>query len=312
MADLHAWRDEWDLSLSAGRLAAGSREEYLLGVDQHLAWLASTHPEIEDVEQITTPIINEWMAHLVGLGRAASTRRGRLVAVKLWLKYIVSQDDSPIATNPASGIAEPKAAEKLVPVLADDELTALLDACRGKRVVDYRDTLIVRLLLDTGCRRGELAAVDLEHVDRQQHQMVVTGKGNRQRIVPYGASTAIALSKYLRARARRYGPHHPAASHPALLISTRPGRGTDWRLTGEGIYVIIKTRAERAGLGHRWPHMLRHTWAHDMKAAGVSNEDLETLGGWKEGSPVVRRYGKSMAQQRARDTARRLSRGDRV
>jgi site-specific recombinase XerD len=309
MSDLEAWRDEWALALDNGEISRGSSTQYLRGVDGLLAWLAAEHPDVASIEQLSKQHINAWLTHLTyreDRPLKPATRRLRLVAVRMWLAYIINEPDSPLTRNPTTGVGMPVPNEAPVPVISDDDLKAMLAACSGTRFVDYRDTLIVRILLDCGIRNFELLGINLDDVDRKRQEFTVTGKGDKTRIVPYGSRTAIALSKYLRVRAR-----HRGASSPALILSALHNR-TDWRLTTHGVRTLVKRRAEAAGLGRTWPHKFRHTWAHDMKEAGASDEDLESLGGWSPGSPVVRVYGRSMAASRARNTARRMSRGDRV
>lgn len=307
-ADLDSWHDEWDLHLSSGKWADGSRTEYMRAVRQFLAWLADNHPMVTAAEDITKQHINEWLAWLTNRPvrpLAANTRAARLLAVRMWFKYIVGEPDSMLATNPTDGIPIPEPKPKPVPVMSDQELADLIAACKGSRFADYRDTFIIRFLLDTGCRRGEVAALNIDDIDRKNQRVLVSGKTG-SRVVPFGAKTTIALGKYLRARAR-----HPATEQPPLLLSSRYTNG-DWRYRADSIRDMVARRAQQAGLGHKWPHIFRHTWAHDLKEHGVSTEDLEQLGGWAPGSPSVKVYGRSMAAARAERRARELGRGDRV
>jgi integrase len=74
---------------------------------------------------------------------------------------------------------------------------------------------------------------------------------------------------------------------------------------------MLARRCEAIGLEPINPHRFRHSWAHDLLAAGAQEGDVEKLAGWRTPT-MVRRYGASAADQRARDAARRLGRGDRV
>ena len=125
--------------------------------------------------------------------------------------------------------------------------------------------------------------------------------------MPFSSRTALALRKYLRARARR-----PWATSRALFLSIRAGASGQARLTGGGVGEMITRRCVTAGIGHRWPHQLRHTWAHDLLDNGANEGDVERLGGWSRGSKMVKRYGSSQADARARKRSRELARGDRV
>ena len=85
-------------------------------------------------------------------------------------------------------------------ILRDEELKAILDACAGADFDARRDTAIIRLLLDTGMRRAELAGLKLDDIDMDQQVAIVMGKGRRPRACPFGNKTAQALDRYLRLR----------------------------------------------------------------------------------------------------------------
>jgi integrase/recombinase XerC len=92
--------------------------------------------------------------------------------------------------------------QRTVPVLSDDELRRLLAACGGTSFSCRRDTAIVMLMLDSGARRAEIAGLRVGDLDFDYEVAWVLGKGRRERALPFGRKTAVALDRYLRVRAR--------------------------------------------------------------------------------------------------------------
>jgi integrase len=271
--------------------------------------MVAAHPTVRSISQLERRHVDGWMRHLAeDLGRSEATRRVRLIALRKFLAYLATEPDIDLDRNPAESVALPTPKTKAVPVIHDDDLATLLRAVeKGSSFVDRRDAALIRVLIDTGCRRGELAGIDIDDVDLRTHDITLRRtKGGDERLVPIGAKTALALRKYLRARQK-----HAAASSPALFLSIRSGPRGGWRISGGGIAELLVRRCESVRLAPVHPHMFRHTWANDLLSHGANEGDVEKLAGWR--SPLmVRRYGASAAAQRARDSSRRLARGDRV
>ncbi len=300
------WHDEWILELRSGSISGETIMIYGRSVKQFATWLDKTHPEVQ-LEAINPKHARDWMVALAELGRAKGTRRVRGIALRRFFAYVAGEADSGLDVNPFAGIELPVADAPLVPVVPDEDLRKLLATCTGTSFVDRRDTALIRMFFDTGCRRAELSGMDVGDLDLGLMEAKVLGKGSRVRLVPISNRTALAVRKYLRARAQ----YVPADSGP-LFVSVRASSSGSWRLTGNGMALMLTRRCKEAGLEHLHLHQLRHTWAHDQLSAGANEGDVERLGGWSPGSPMLRRYTSALADQRARDSARRLARGDRV
>jgi len=209
-------------------------------------------------------------------------------------------DEGEITVNPMIRMRPPNVPEVPVPVVSDDDLKALLKACGGKSFEDKRDTAILRVWIDSGIRLAESAGIRVEDLDLDDEILTVTGKGKRPRQVPIGARTAKAVDQYLRMRAR-----HPQASSPALWVGPKGG------MTDSGLAQMLERRCGQAGIAKIHPHQLRHTAAHVWLSAGGNEGDAMRLFGWKS-RQMLNRYGASAADERARDSFRRIAPGDRV
>ena len=161
----------------------------------------------------------------------------------------------------------------------EDFIADLLKACEGKGFEARRDTALIMLLLDTGARRDELMSRTLTDLDQDLDVLLVLGKGRRERALPYGHKTALALDRYLRVRER-----HKDANLPWLWLGLR-GRLTAW-----GLVRMLERRGREAGLAGLHPHQFRHTFAHQWPAEGGAEVDLMRLAGWRSRA-MVARYG---------------------
>lgn len=222
---------------------------------------------------------------------APATARQRYASLVQFFKWAHAEGE--IAENPMERIEPPQLVDQPVPILTIDDLRALIKACAGPSFAERRDEAIVRLFVDTGIRLGEMTGLRVGDVDLNLAVAIVTGKGSRMRTVPYGDKTREALDRYRRQRMR-----HDDANLDAWWL------GRKGPLTDSGITQMLRRRSRDAGIEEVHAHRFRHSFAHQWLSAGGNEGDLQRIAGWS--SPqMLQRYGRSAADQRARENYRK-------
>lgn len=266
---------------------------YSQSVEHFTRWLAE-HDRPETADQITHAALRAWLAEL-SRTREAGTVRLRLKGLQRFCRWAVEEGE--LAEDPTARLEIPRGPSKPVPVLADEEVRRLLKACAAS-TAPKRNEAIVRFLADTGVRVSELTGITVAGIDLRERTVTVVGKGSKVRVVVFAAKTARAVDRYLRERRQ-----HPYADDPELWLGKRGP------LTPDGVRALLEQLGESAGVKVH-PHMFRHTAAHHWLSHDGQERDLMSRMGWSS-TAMLGVYGRSAADERAREAARRMAPGDR-
>jgi len=292
--------ESWQLALRAERKSPQTLKAYSDGVRYFLAWCSE-----RDADPMSRATLNLWVSELLDGGAAAATARARQLAVRRFAAWLAEEGEIP--ADPFLGVKSPKLDERVVEPLTDDELRALIKACTPPKGAEprvalrhRRDEAIVRLMLETGLRAGEVTALEVGDVDLATGLLTVRrGKGGKGRVVPIGPDATLALDRYLRLRRG-----HRLAEGSDLWLGDR-GK----RFTYDALHKTLRERADAAGVQGFHPHKLRHTAAHRWLAAGGSESGLMAVAGWTR-PDMLMRYTKAQASARAAEEARKLNLGE--
>ena len=219
------------------------------------------------LEKVDTDLIRDWMESLMDKGNNASTINKKLSALRSFYRFALKR--KLVEKDPAHCLTGPKKAKPLPQFLREGEMDQLLDVIEwGDNYKDVRARTILLLFYEAGLRRSELTGLDDEDVDFSAGQLKVTGKRNKQRIIPFGEELAEALAGYMAIRDEQV-----VKNNKALFLSDKGER-----MTGSQVYAIVhKYLSAVTSLKKRSPHVLRHTFATAMLNNGAGLESIKKL-----------------------------------
>lgn len=215
--------------------------------------------------------ITDHLAKLRAEGLASTSISRALSSIRSFHRYVVAEGFAD--NDPTGSVVAPGRPQRLPKALTIEQVTALLEATTTDTAVGLRDRALLELLYATGGRVSEVVAlaVDDVHTDEELDVITLTGKGNKQRIVPMGSFAREALDAYL-VRGR---PVLLAKGRgtPSLFLGARGGP-----LTRQNAFLIIRAAAERAGITQTIsPHTLRHSCATHLLRGGADIRVVQEL-----------------------------------
>jgi len=208
-----------------------------------------------------------WSAACYRRGLSAASIRRRLSAARTFFKYLLRENH--ISRNPVVSVQAPKGGKRLPATIDADRMARLMDI-PGDDALATRDRAILELFYSSGLRLAELTGLDVTDVDTGDGTVHVTGKGNKDRIVPVGRMALEALDAWRRERGAL-----AKSGEMALFVSSR---GT--RLSERGVQSRVAHWARGQGLDtHVHPHLLRHSFAtHVLESSQDLRGVQELLG----------------------------------
>ncbi|MDO5098268.1 MAG: site-specific tyrosine recombinase XerD [Corynebacterium sp.] len=267
---------EWLMHLNVEKGASvNTLSNYRRDLDRYTKWLDSIG--INDLKSVTSSHIESYVADLrrgdESEGRkplAASSVARALIVVRGLHKFGLTEGK--LSIDVASEVSPPSTGRHLPDTLSIDEVTKLIETIpQGEHAsaTDLRDRALVELLYGSGARIGEVMGLSVDDFNFAEEFLRITGKGNKQRLVPVGSLARAAIDQYL-VRGR---PALATGSSHGLFLNKRGGA-----LSRQSAWAIIKTAAERAGITKDIsPHTLRHSFATHMLEGGADVRVVQEL-----------------------------------
>lgn len=275
-------------------------------LNQFLVYITPPESETPVLSAVDHKIIREFVGHLHDQGLEKSSVARKLAALRSFFKYCVRE--GMLKDNPARLVPTPKLPKRIPSVLSAEEMNGFLNQLAGmetggknpkqKRIqtahverkaprgnfdeeglLMRRDRAILELLYAAGLRVSELTGLNLVDMDRKDRILRVRGKGNKERIVPYGSKAEQALEAYWPVREqlleqKRSGRSKRGAPPTEAIFLNYAGR----RLTQRSVGRIVKKYVRLVNIN--WdlhPHSLRHAFATHLLADGADLRAIQEL-----------------------------------
>ena len=220
-------------------------------------------------EEVDADLVRCWIVSLMDEKISPVSVNRKLSSLKSFFKFLMKQGS--ISVNPLRLITGPKTKKPLPYFVRDKEMELLLDGDGFDEDFEgVRNRLILEMLYDTGIRRSELIGIHDSDVDCETMQIRVTGKRNKQRLIPFAEGLNDLIQAYTEVRNREVG------SESGWFFVRKNGE----QLSAGIVYNIVKKKlSEIPTLAKRSPHVLRHSFATSMLNNGAElNAVKELLG----------------------------------
>ena len=222
----------------------------------------------QDWTTVDGDIIRGWMEQRMDNGCKAATVNADLASVKTFFRYALARNM--VEKDPAHLVKGPKKKRPLPQFVKESELNSLIDDEQwSEEYNSVRARTIIILLYETGMRLSELTGLDMQDIDFEARQLKVTGKRNKQRLIPFGEELAEELRHYMEVRDKSV-----ERTDPDAFFLGRRGR----RISRVRVYLDVKENLSKVTMiKKRSPHVLRHSFATAMLNHEAGLESVRRL-----------------------------------
>ena len=250
-------------------LSENSIASYRNDLNRYLLFISQTL-RVTDLAGITLQHIEQYLEELMAMNLSVSTLARNISSIRNFHEFAVVEDLA--EANPAELVDLPKKTQKLPEVLTPDEVAEILESPDSESKAGIRDKAILETLYASGMRVSELTELTLNNIYFEIGFLRVTGKGNKERLVPMGENAQNSLQTYLEnVRGRLIS--NPEKTDNKVFLNQRGGP-----LTRMGIYNIVKAAAKRAGIEKNvYPHIFRHSFATHLLEGGADLRAVQEM-----------------------------------
>ena len=236
---------------------------YAKDLSQFQSFLQIQHPEaLNNPGSIDLDVVRAFLGVLLDSGLAKKSVIRKVSTLRSFFKFAVRK--GLLSSNPMSNVVTPKAEKKLPQFLDERTVTELMELPDVSDPFGARDAAILELLYSTGMRRGELVGLRNSDIDFSEHTVKVTGKGNKQRVIPFGGKAHEALKRYGNFRGSLLG----SAKGPGVELFFLTDKGKQM-YPGAVNAIVRKYLRQISEITQKSPHVLRHSFATHLLDRGA-------------------------------------------
>jgi integrase/recombinase XerC len=254
------------------RRKAASRHtisNYQIDLQQFTQFLVLRQARLESTDHV---FLRDFLNHLYTerhLSKSSVSRK--LACLKTFFKFLVRE--GLLKANPAELISSPKVARKLPALLGEGEAAAIVEMPQGATLKAIRDRAILELLYASGLRVSELVGLNEDEVDMQQETVRVLGKGEKERIVPFGSFAARAIQDYMEKKRFLGATRRDSKGAAPVFLSSRGNR-----VNARDVQrLVARVRLGLKATRRVTPHTLRHSFATHLLERGADLRSIQEL-----------------------------------
>jgi len=225
--------------------------------------------DLVNADDLDHHVIRSWLAHLVESGVSARSARRKLSTLKSYFRFLLKRGQ--IRENPMQKIIAPRSSQKLPVFVGKDKMEKLFELISADiGFVGIRNRLVMEMLYGTGMRVSELIALKHKDISMEAMTLMVTGKRNKQRIIPFGSQLLSVLNDYVVIKEKQFGTFN----NNDYLISTVKGKQSYPRLIYNIVtsnLLLVTTQTKKS------PHIIRHSFATGMLNNGADLNAIKEL-----------------------------------
>ena len=219
--------------------------------------------DLVTVQSVTRLTIRLWLGDLSDKGLAKSSIARKVATLRSFFKYCFKRGH--IDKNPAQLLVVPKKDKTLPKTVNSSDIERMMDSINTETPSGRQDKALLELFYGTGIRLSELIQLNLSEVDLRNNQIIVTGKGNKQRIIPLGNKAATALKEHLKTKEKLFGNQTDNDATKGLFHSAHGQR----MYARNAQRIVEKYLTKTSEVTQKSPHVLRHSFATHMLDNGA-------------------------------------------